>query len=377
MKEVHITLVHGTFARRLSWLRLSSVLKQDLQSKLSTRVIFHRFSWSGWPLHKSRYRAARRLHKFLDERISGNPAHTHFVIAHSHGGNLVLYALRDTRVAAEIAGVVTLSTPFLVPRTRTVNRPAGWILFGLMIAVAASGAGAFFLFGLLPLHFWLTGQPKSEVLWLPPDTGLLLFYIALAVGGLLYYLFVTLPRSFAARLARELTLAELRSDQLLIVRGPADEANALLLTVQALATLASSFWSAEKQRRRSVKSLLLERAEKELENENTPLWRQVLWFVAFIVAAAVLGMLGLTFGALFLAGIAIGSILMLFVVPELILVATFLTVSIEPSPPGLYTYVQIRGGRRSNLWHSITYADAEALRAIAEWIAATVRKHSS
>lgn len=43
--------------------------------------------------------------------------------AHSHGGNIALYALRNRDVAAAVAGLVTLATPFIVITARPLERP--------------------------------------------------------------------------------------------------------------------------------------------------------------------------------------------------------------------------------------------------------------
>lgn len=58
--------------------------------------------------------ATQSLAMELTDRVLNYPHARHFIIAHSHGGNIVCYALRDhPELAQNIAGVITLSTPFL------------------------------------------------------------------------------------------------------------------------------------------------------------------------------------------------------------------------------------------------------------------------
>ena len=77
----------------------------------------------------------RRQHDRSASRRGGETAHgrdplqpqvpasdtRHFVIAHSHGGNIALYALRDPAVRERITGVATLATPFLIARERNLG----------------------------------------------------------------------------------------------------------------------------------------------------------------------------------------------------------------------------------------------------------------
>jgi len=44
-----------------------------------------------------------------------------FIIAHSHGGNVAMYALQDPEVRQRVAGLICMATPFLYPRERPLN----------------------------------------------------------------------------------------------------------------------------------------------------------------------------------------------------------------------------------------------------------------
>lgn len=110
---VAITLVHGTFARHAEWAGDSSLLRRTLSQLLGDKVVFRRFEWTGGNTHRDRLRAADLLAEHLLQHTVSDDHRKHFVIAHSHAGNIVLYALRNPEVARTIAGFVTLGTPFL------------------------------------------------------------------------------------------------------------------------------------------------------------------------------------------------------------------------------------------------------------------------
>lgn len=100
MADIRITPVDGTFADASDWPAENSAFRRELQKNLGEhRVEMVAFSWPGWlgsrlnNGHRYRRAAGERLAEFLRASTSGN-AH-HFVITHSHGGNVARYALRD------------------------------------------------------------------------------------------------------------------------------------------------------------------------------------------------------------------------------------------------------------------------------------------
>jgi hypothetical protein len=124
-----ITLVHGTFAINAEWTRPGSRLREVVQDRLGgpTNVQFHVFRWGGllgsWINNGHRYRiqAGDQLRSDLLRTLEGNRNAKHFIIAHSHGGNVALYALRDLRLQKAIRGVVCLATPFVHCEARNVE----------------------------------------------------------------------------------------------------------------------------------------------------------------------------------------------------------------------------------------------------------------
>lgn len=45
----------------------------------------------------------------------------HFLLAHSHGGNVAMYAMQDKEVQERIDGIICMATPFLFPRRRPLS----------------------------------------------------------------------------------------------------------------------------------------------------------------------------------------------------------------------------------------------------------------
>ena len=115
-----VTLVHGTFARDALWTQDESALHRTLVERLDLPVDFKRFKWTGHNDHRARLKAGRCLRYFLLKLVRKHPSKLHFVIAHSHGGNVVLYALKDSFLRRHIAGVITMGTPFISCRSRNV-----------------------------------------------------------------------------------------------------------------------------------------------------------------------------------------------------------------------------------------------------------------
>jgi pimeloyl-ACP methyl ester carboxylesterase len=119
-----VVLVHGTFAREAEWIRPSSQFSVSLASSLGYGTEVRSFRWSGANSHSARLQAAEELRVFLHESLDSFPSSRHFLLAHSHGGNVVLYALRDLELKERIAGVVCMSTPFLNCSARSWT---GWL----------------------------------------------------------------------------------------------------------------------------------------------------------------------------------------------------------------------------------------------------------
>jgi hypothetical protein len=154
-RPVIVTLVHGTvlFAR---WPRILGIIASlrrlsshgpaepawyQLRSKFVTRLaaslgpgarIIH-FSWSGgnsvWErIHAAgadadfglagRSRRSPSLREHVAQVAKDHRGAPQVLVAHSHGGNVCLYALRDSTTRSHVRGLVCLSTPFVHARRR-------------------------------------------------------------------------------------------------------------------------------------------------------------------------------------------------------------------------------------------------------------------
>ncbi len=111
---VHVTLVHGTWARQTEWVRPGSKLRCELMEHLGVPVEFSAPEWSGWNQHFSRRAAARRLADALTQHGGEKGLkRPRFVIGHSHGGNVAMIAAQNVKDEHRPTGVVCLATPFL------------------------------------------------------------------------------------------------------------------------------------------------------------------------------------------------------------------------------------------------------------------------
>jgi Lysophospholipase len=113
---MRITLIHGTWALENEWTRKSTLVKNIKKSFPNATI--DRFPWTGKNDQFYRDNATFRL----IDKIKEGSAENHFLIAHSHGGNIAINALADPDIL--LAGIVTLNTPFLFVLQKNLN----WVL---------------------------------------------------------------------------------------------------------------------------------------------------------------------------------------------------------------------------------------------------------
>jgi len=90
-----ITLVHGTFAPHSAWTVDGSLLRNTFRTVLDGDVAFEPFAWSGNNSRTARATASEDLVAHLDRIHAEYPLALHAIVAHSHGGNIALRALRQ------------------------------------------------------------------------------------------------------------------------------------------------------------------------------------------------------------------------------------------------------------------------------------------
>ena len=191
-----VTLViHGTFAADGTWWRLAGGeeaeptfadrLEQALaerglagtvwQPALDAGFSYRDFSWSGENLHAGRKAGGQKLAATL-EALAGKlgasdvlPLKVNFV-AHSHGGNVVLEAMRWLRGPVRIGRIVFLGTPLIRfgPRFRPLRLVLSYLLMTFTILFLLS----FPIWGLLALF-----GPSIRSVW--KEFGLLKDYLPL------------------------------------------------------------------------------------------------------------------------------------------------------------------------------------------------------
>lgn len=142
-----ITLVHGTWADTRGWVAPGSVMRRELEARLPSTslraggsVVFREFPWSSSHTHAARTEAGVRLARFVRGGHAQYPEAKHFIICHSHGGIVALYAMRDAEADRVVSGIVTLATPFVSARPRRFRPYIGAITFMLVAAPIVAGA---------------------------------------------------------------------------------------------------------------------------------------------------------------------------------------------------------------------------------------------
>jgi hypothetical protein len=390
-----ITTVHGTYASDATWVLPDSKLGAALTRWLGPRTVVVPCRWSGGNNPIARDEGQQTLRNHLSTVMRQHPGAEHFIIAHSHGGNVALYAMRDDVLRNGVRGVVCLATPFIVARPR---------LFGGDDAVLPL-AGA----TIIPmLIVWLLAA------WFIPTFGTrgtreLLLTAMLIIGFIVAYVVLLAWKRFAARLVPMLRLpSDFPAKKLLLIRAVADEAGAGLAFVQFVSQLNVRAYHLLDRRRELLRDAFA-RWEKRRGSVIAALAAGVLTFtglivllttvlvpsvwsgVIVIVAAGVLVVLP----ALMLArrsraaaaplelasyailfGVICGlSVLLLPFGRHIAAASAFLDVTAEATPPGEWTVrllaqdpVPIKSGELRPLQHSLLYDNDEAIGHICAWI---------
>jgi len=232
--DIVITCVHGTFAPGADWTRPESVLLSALKRRFPGAIV-QAFQWSGRNSATARAQAAAEFSDWVEARNTDRPR-LHFVIAHSHGGNVVLRAMANSATRRAISGVACLSTPFLHVRQRKIGQYGPSYLWALL--------------GATVLILLFTQFAAALGLAIPEDADEQ--FNAVSTLALLWlWCFVCLELTSEAYLdkkarafAQASLLPELAGLQMVIVRGTADEAKGGLAAAQFVAWVAGRVWEA-------------------------------------------------------------------------------------------------------------------------------------
>lgn len=206
-----ITLVHGTWATRAAWLKEDSVFCDHIRQTLGSNARFLAFAWSGANTQLARLKAADELSVHLTRMMAEHPDASHFVVGHSHGGSVALYALLRDKLSNRVDGVICLSTPFISVRERYLGT-----MRRIPLTLAAS-------FGIMQglLFTWAFGvlmniEGLSSV-WLPIASGLIAapFFIHWIFRGTPQFEF---ERKLRQRIIGRYRLPNVSTGRLLIIR---------------------------------------------------------------------------------------------------------------------------------------------------------------
>lgn len=386
--HVVVTLVHGTFARRADWTLPSSRLCRSILDTMHGPVRFEQFLWSGWNAVTSRRRGVERLTSHLAASLARWPNARHFVIGHSHGGNIAFQAMRDEAVESRIAGIVCLSTPFLCAAPRNLG-PVGPIAIWWFPVVVA-------LFCLMPVVELLPPEFESAA-------GGVALVLAVGAG---FFISPWVTR-FAGTVADSLRYPNVPPNKVLIVRSFGDEASAGLGAAYMISWIADLIWSTTSRFFGALlttvetwRSALVTRwrllvllsaaligfASFALATAESGSKLEVSGIVAIALLAILLailargGYVAAFLGALLIAALATPSFLVIGVLgvatgPELLIAALLFRVTAESAPPGGgWTVWQVPKNPWSTnagavLMHSTTYDDEESLVIVSQWLA--------
>ncbi len=282
-----VTLVPGTWARKAAWTRTDSSLSSAL-TKAGCQVV--PFEWSHSNCYRARTRAALGLARQLHGQFKENPGARQWVVAHSHGGNIALHAvryLRKSRADAPRVTTVTLATPFIHARRRTFS---GWSFFALpvgcalVIALASSA---------------LAGGPhwRDWAYWVVlAVVALPALEVLLCIGGAVMHWGFIGP-GYRSRLIASAQSPQVGPEDVVVVRAAGDEASAILAAGQFLGWI----------------SALLNRL---LTN-----WWLWAWFFIVFGVAVVSAMVGITHSSSHGFRLVISVLVYVFVMGELNLTA--------------------------------------------------------
>jgi pimeloyl-ACP methyl ester carboxylesterase len=379
-----ITLVHGTWSRRAAWTQPGSPLRRTLSRAAAGPVVFHRFGWSGRNSISARQRGVRELVRHLHAVTQQWPQARHYLVAHSHGGNIAFHALGDPMLHDRIHGLVCLSTPFLTVTPRDLGPVGPLALWWLPVI----------------LIFYGSAIVLQQVMPADSDTwGPLLLIGAVAAGFLVSHRLTRLATTGLSAL----DFPEVDPTKVLIVRAAADEASAALGATHIVSWLSGRVWlltsrmlgatvdtvegwrAAVTRRRRTTAAIVTALLLVIVLAWQT---RQPALGVAagmvLLVAVALLvrgGLVAAFLGRFLFAVLAapfllVVAVLGLSVGPELLAAGLLFQVTAESTPPGRWVVWQVGAGDgargvSTGLMHSASYQSAAALEIVERWFALT------
>lgn len=215
-----VITVHGTFAAALSdegeqwWQRGSafmSALTERLASKGIPEIAVQPFRWTGLNSDHARLRAARVLAGTIAAaKRNGRPV---AVLAHSHGGNVLMEALVQRRTRRPLAAALTLGTPFFTRRLKPL--PILIAAFKILLGIAVAPAMLMYAWFALPTA--LNGSRIELIVLLLLLLAAVIWAFASGARALM--------RQRRAKIRARMAIAP---ERWLVIQSPRDEAMRLL-----------------------------------------------------------------------------------------------------------------------------------------------------
>lgn len=235
-----VILIHGTWGLNSPWTLEGSALRRVLRETFGEECI-ERFRWSGWNSHQARLKASKRLAARVRRSLSSYLDAKHFVIAHSHGGNVLLYSMRDDPSIRRISGILFMGTPFMACETRDVYQSLGALPFLLSA-----------LCWVIPLFLFIGLARANRVLRISDGFFMLVsLLIAICAGGCWWFAKEHVLQSFAAWAYKrqsvtmeKIALPDCRTFNIPIFCAVAvgDEPYWLIRATRSIADLPYKFW---------------------------------------------------------------------------------------------------------------------------------------
>ena len=243
-----VTLVHGTFARGALWTKDGSVLRREIAAAVCEHdcdVSFDNFEWSGRNTHRARVRAGHELAAHITRLREAMPRCRHFIVAHSHGGNVALLAHKHLPMFLHALGIATLGTPFIhadLPdelatatdeTLREMARESSVVR--TLAAYIAAGAG----FVVMLAGHQNYGQETDVAALGSVAAGVAVWFLLRnrMKAALAWMLHPLSPKRAAVRLGQALALKPLPETHVLSFIYPGDEAGLLLNTLEKTTAL--------------------------------------------------------------------------------------------------------------------------------------------
>jgi hypothetical protein len=141
---------------------------------------FSAFLWSGANSIEERRSAAARLARRLDESVAAAPEARHFIIAHSHGGNVALNARQIMSGNTVNVHIVTLATPFLSIYERTPRITDRLFAIGVSIGLVIFASYAW-------ISSWAIGAPIEVAVYVLVSANCLISLLSILFGAATFF----------------------------------------------------------------------------------------------------------------------------------------------------------------------------------------------